>query len=128
MKKFVALMLALLYITASGVVVLNVHYCMGNFSFVDIESFKSDDCEKCGMADISSSCCFSELKVLKVDYLHKALTTVYSPEPTPANAPQQVSLIDTYRLLSGKNGKPVAYAPLLNISPDLNILHCVFRV
>jgi hypothetical protein len=128
MKKFVALMLAVLYITASGGVVMNVHYCMGNFSSVDIDSFKSDNCDKCGIANTSSGCCHSELKVVKVNYSHKASTVVYNLELPVADAPQQISLIDISRLLSSKIDKPVAHAPPLDISPDLNILHCIFRV
>ena len=128
MKKVIALMLALLYITASGGVVLNVHYCMGNISSVDVDNFKSEKCDKCGMENSSSGCCHSELKVVKVDYSHKASTVAYNLEVPVSDAAVQVSLIDISKLVSYKMEKPVAHAPPVNTSPDLNILNCVFRV
>lgn len=119
----------LLYISASGGVVLNVHYCMGEVSSVEIESFKSgDDCEKCGMPESSNSCCRSELKAVKVDNLHKATVAAFNIQLPVSILPVNVSLIDISKLISNKAEQTVAHAPPISDSPDLIVLNRTFRI
>jgi hypothetical protein len=129
MKKIIASILMLLYISASGGVVLNVHYCMGEVSSVEIDNYKSgDDCEKCGMPESSSSCCRSEFKVVKVDNLHKATVAAYNIQLSVSDLPVNVSLIDVSKLNSSKAERYIAHSPPIEYSPDLSILHCTFRI
>lgn len=119
----------LLYISASGAVVLNVHYCMGEVSSIDIDhSTESDkDCERCGMPEDSNSCCRSEFKLVKVDNLHKASIAFFNSDVPVAILPQAISLIDISKLTSFKAERFIAHAPPFK-DPDLNVLHCVFRI
>lgn len=128
MKKIIALVFAVLYISAASGFVLNVHYCMGNFVGVDIDGKKSDTCGKCGMADSTSGCCHSESKIVKIDNSHKASSVVYNIEIPVSNLPVFLSFFERSNLNSDKIDLPVAYAPPIDIFPDLNILHSVFRV
>jgi hypothetical protein len=129
MKKIIASILMLLYITVSGGVVLNVHYCMGEISSVEIDGFNDiDHCKKCGMAEASTSCCRTEFEVVKVDNVHKATVAVSNIEMPVAHLPVSVSLIDVSKLISHKIEHTVAHTPPIDISPDLTVLNCVFRI
>jgi hypothetical protein len=129
MKKIIACLLMLLYISASGAVVLNVHYCMGEISSVEVDGFNdSDECGKCGMVETSSSCCRSEFKVVKVDNLHKATVAVNFINIPVTEVPTTVSLIDISKLISQKAEPQVAHTPPILYSPDINVLNCTFRI
>jgi hypothetical protein len=129
MKKIFACLMLLLYISASGGVVLNVHYCMGEVSSVNIDhsSNEGEHCEKCGMPEDSNSCCRSEFKMVKLDNLHKASVAVFNVDVPVAMLPTAVSLIDDSKLIANKADHPISYNPPEKI-PNLNALFCVFRI
>lgn len=57
-------MLALLYITISSGVMVNIHYCMGEISSVKYGVDKKAACGTCGM-DKKEGCCHVDHKFLK---------------------------------------------------------------
>jgi hypothetical protein len=69
-KKAIIAILAFLYLGLAGGVVLNVHYCMGQFSSVDYGYDEHSDCGKCGMKE-KDGCCNTEVKVVKLQDSHQ---------------------------------------------------------
>ena len=68
MKKFVATILALAYLTASSGAIVNMHYCMGRFLGGDISQRQVSKCHSCGMLKKNQrGCCRDEHKVLQID-------------------------------------------------------------
>ena len=129
MKKVIACLLLLLYFSASGGVVLNVHYCMGDVSSVDVSAFSDDDhCDKCGMPESANSCCRSEFKVIKLDNLHKAAVAIN-------HVPKAEAAIAYTHYQGSTQIPPVYFSQLIfNSSPpylpavNRNILLCTFRI
>ncbi len=127
MKKLIAFILAMIYITASSGVVLNVHYCMGKISSVKVDNFESTFC-KCGKKETNSSCCSTELKVVKLNNDHKAALASFDIKFPVAILPSQVSYIDLSKISSQIVAEPVANAPPIIPSTKIYIQNRVFRI
>ena len=68
MKKIIVFILALIYITTSSGVAVNMHYCMGKFLTWDFSHYEDQYCSNCGMKETKSKgCCQNEQKILKVE-------------------------------------------------------------
>jgi hypothetical protein len=126
MKKILALFFAVLYMTTTSGIVLNVHYCKGKVSSVKVENFTGSFC-KCGKKVTSGSCCKTELKVLKGSTVHKA-TFAYSSYKVPATLlPSTVSLIDAIAAVPTLVIPPAVNAPP-GLSSKTYLENCVFRI
>jgi len=127
MKKSAVAILAFLYLTISSGMVLNIHYCMGKVSKVELDNFSKAVC-KCGSGKKAMSCCKDEIKLVKLTDSHKATTATVnvnlpvvllsSPlsflQQPSANAPLYVGL-------------EVDDPPIVTPTP-VYIQHCVFRI
>jgi hypothetical protein len=129
MKKGLVAILAILYLTITCGVMVNVHYCMGRIASVEYGYDNDhDQCGKCGMSGKKSKCCHTESKLVKVQDEHQLVKTTVSFAQSPAEAPVQQPLIQ----------HPVAgqdhYLALQYHSPPdqrLNTVYlsnCVFRI
>ena len=68
MKKILLTILAFVYLVTTTGAALNLHYCMGKLSSVDLR--KSDKCSRCGMKNMDG-CCKDEYKVIKLQGDHQ---------------------------------------------------------
>jgi hypothetical protein len=128
MKKFAALILAVLYFTASSGVVLNVHYCMGRVSSVKVDNFAAEALCKCGKKVSKSTCCTSEFKVVKINGEYKATASAINIYLPVATLSGRISLIDLSKVTSQIVCTPVANAPPSYVKDKLYIKNLVFRV
>ena len=128
MKKIVVTILAFIYLGLSSGIALNVHYCMGKVSSLDLFQNAKDKCGKCGMKSGSSGCCSDEFKIVKLSDSHKLISNeinIFSPVAIINNSK---SFFDT------DNIPTLISADLKNNSPpfsqqiSLNILYGVFRI
>ena len=127
MKKFFALILTIVYMTASSGVVLNVHYCMGKMSSVRVDNFSEKEC-KCGMKTSAKGCCHNEVRVVKMTNLHKqaaAASYVFAPITL---LPVAVSLIDISKTYTSDVNIAVANKPPDLASNKVYLSNCVFRI
>ncbi len=68
MKKVVLGFFAVLYLTASIGVTVDLHFCMGTYAGHEFFSQPLEKCGKCGMKEVGKNgCCHDEFKVIKVD-------------------------------------------------------------
>lgn len=128
MKKAFVAILAVLYLTITSGVVVNVHYCMGRFASVAYGADNHDVCGKCGMPDKKSKCCHTESKLVKVQDVHQLAKTQVQFQELPAEAPVQQSLIQ-----QPVTGQEPYLALQYHSPPDrrLNTVYlsnCVFRI
>ena len=78
MKKFITVILAVLYISTSTGAILYTHYCMGQLADWGLGHNKSKTCGKCGMeksAEKDNGCCKDEHKFIKDDTDQKTTET-----------------------------------------------------
>src|SRR3954451_21029730 len=126
MKKILSLLLAVLYMTTSSGVVLNLHYCMGRISSVRVDNFKDTFC-KCGKQKSERGCCQSEIRVLKCANDHTSTLASVDLKLPPVNLPTLVSLSDfsyvntVLPVSPSGNAPPGAYCKTY-------IENCVFRI
>jgi hypothetical protein len=117
----------LLYITASSGVVLNVHYCMGKVSSVKVDNFNEELCS-CGAEAAEMACCFSELKVVKLDDSHKAAVVAQQVQMPVADLPTYLSAIDLFKKLPVVQTQQLVHDPPLLSTPDVYLRNRVFRI
>lgn len=81
MKKLSAILLVSLYLVITSGFAVNVHYCMGKVSSVELESFGRAPCGSCGKKDAGNSCCRTSVKFFKVKTSHiaTAVQHVFNP-------------------------------------------------
>ena len=81
MKKGAVLILAVLYITLTSGIVVNVHYCMGRLTDVTYGHDAGEKCGRCGMEQ-KNGCCDTESKLIKADTDHLYAKSVTVPSFT----------------------------------------------
>ena len=92
MKKLLATILAVVYLTASAGASLHLHYCMDKLVGWTLWSngAKEDSCSKCGMAKTEATdngCCKDEHKLIKLKDVHKAADSYHTQQLLPALIP-----------------------------------------
>ena len=61
-------------------VTLNVHFCMGHFSSVELYKQPAKSCSTCGMRVKNPKCCHDEVKLIKLQNAHQHSSFVYNHE------------------------------------------------
>ena len=73
-------MIALLYLSATSGMVMNVHYCMGKISSISFGHEKDHNdgtCDKCGMLKTENHCCKDEVAEVKLNDVHETSTVAF---------------------------------------------------
>lgn len=95
MKKGFVAILAILYITLTSGVIVNVHYCMGSIASVDYGYDDHDACGKCGMKEHREGCCHTEYNLVKLDDAHQVIPAdIPSFEMPVSIIPDEIVWID----------------------------------
>ena len=91
MRKGIIFILAILYITVTSGVPVNLHYCMGSLASVDYGYDNHDQCGKCGMKESAKKkgCCHTESKLVKVQDAHQWVKTQVQLIEAPVILPSQ---------------------------------------
>src|SRR5687767_3930391 len=84
MQKILSILLAVIYLSTSSGLALQVHYCMDEVSGVSLAADDEKGCGKCGMEKNSNTCCKDETKFVKLDDAHKLLPSAYLQHPVAA--------------------------------------------
>jgi hypothetical protein len=130
MKRFIAAILAILYIGASSGATIQIHYCMGKLVKLTVahEQYNSK-CSHCGMDKNSNdlNCCKQEQKHLDAVQDHKLPPAVQSLRPASV---KYISIADLITVATATSStiKTHDEPPYLLNSIPFHILHCVFRI
>ncbi|MEO6452657.1 MAG: hypothetical protein ABIN97_01230 [Ginsengibacter sp.] len=127
MKKISLAILAFIYLGVSTGIAMNIHYCMGKISSIDMMHSK-DKCGKCGMKQGNGSCCKDEFKIIKLSDAHKLIANEVRFFVPIAAVNNHSGISNTDLVVTQIN-----FSNNINSPPDppgisLNILHCVFRI
>ncbi len=127
MKKILVAILAVIYLGVSSGVAMNIHYCMGKISSVDLMTL-NDKCGKCGMKKGANSCCKDEFKFFKLKDSHKFISNDINVFAPVAFLNNQKSIFDT------ELREPKIISDFKNHSPPLSqgislcILNSIFII
>ncbi len=113
-KKSLVFILAMLYITLTSGVVVNLHYCMGELASVEygVSDNHQEACGECGMEG-ETDCCHTEHQLVKADNAHSLAKSFSSYLTAPTALPVQLF---TVALAAGFQWElPVDY----QVPPDL---------
>lgn len=131
MKKFLAAILTILYLSTSIGIAIRLHYCMGRLVEWSLIGKSSSVCGKCGMEKDPGSdnnCCRDECTQIKVDKDHKLLENSIG-----INDVKQATEITFFHHLGSS---PVSIYvklaktkdPPTSCTSSLYVLNCVYRV
>ena len=69
MKKFLATILSILYMSGAIGATIHLHYCMGELADISFTQKVEDRCNKCGMkkSERNKGCCKDEYKTFKTN-------------------------------------------------------------
>ena len=127
MKKVSVAILAIIYLGVSSGIAMNIHYCMGKFSSVEL-MHSNDKCGKCGMKTGKNSCCNDKFKIVKLTDSHKIINNDINIFTPVAIIDNSKSIFDT----DFKNAKITSdfnnHSPPLSQGISLCILNSVFRI
>jgi len=127
MKKFSIAILAFIYLGVSSGIAMNVHYCMGKISSVDL-MHNSDKCGKCGMKKGKGGCCKDEFKIVKLNDAHKLISNEVNFSIPVGAVNNNYSNYNTNLVFKEINYLVNNNSPPGSQCTSLNILHCVFRI
>jgi hypothetical protein len=132
MKKFLVVIIALLYITTSTGAMLYMHFCMGKLADWGLGHNKSKICGGCGMQkskEKDNGCCKDELKFIKIDTDQKTIETGLQTIQVLAVAlPVWYIEIPSNDFPSVSEGNPTSHAPPRNCGVAVYIRNCVFLI
>lgn len=132
MKKFVASILAVLYLGTSTGAAVYVHYCMGELAGWGIGYNQSKTCGKCGMDkddENDNGCCKDENKFIKNHNDQKAAensfqTLLLSSTSLPMSF-IELPAID-FPTVTEEN--PISHAPPRSVGLAVYIRNCIFLI
>ena len=127
MKRFLATILAVLYLSISSGMVVNIHYCMGKPGPAKLALLPAKKCG-CGKSE-KRGCCKTESKLVKLEDAQKAAYADFTIKAT---------LTDLY-FTALNHLQPFSYniqdilpaqihAPPLLSERDIYLQNCVFRI
>lgn len=128
MKKVLASILLVLYVTASSGIVINLHYCMNKLDSADLGITKTQTCGKCGMEkNDAGKCCHDELKVIKIQDDQKVNNLNYTFTLFKTFANHQSHLFDIASIRISDFSLSNNHSPPLS-KQDSYLVNCVFRI
>lgn len=129
-KKFLAVMLCVVYATASSGATLNFHYCMGKFIGLDVTAPISAKCSNCGMTKENRKGCCNDKHAtfsLQKDQLASHINNL-SNNFFVYLSHTNLSLENSFLIFFTDNNTRTTHSPPLIQPVSAFILHGVFRI
>ncbi|WP_089909395.1 HYC_CC_PP family protein [Chitinophaga rupis] len=134
MKRFIAVILTILYMSTAMGATVQLHYCMGKLVAWELGSSKKDHCKGCGMElpaknTSKKKCCQDEYKEIKLkkDYHNPATAGAMVPLALEAT-PVTMYTLQAMPVASLAVTFPVAQAPPDTGNTPVFLLNCNFRI
>lgn len=87
MKRTLAAILLLLYLTLNTGFVVSFHYCMDRLASSGLGHSSEKKCGKCGMENGTNKCCRDEVRLIKLTTDHLQSKAAVSPVQLPVMLP-----------------------------------------
>lgn len=128
MKKALASILLLFYLTFTTGVIINMHYCMNRFDSAKLGSAQTEICGKCGMhTSDANGCCHDDIKIFRIDDSHQAPAVFAGLYPVPVPALSSFIENETTVYTGFSTDKYSDHSPPLQ-QQDTYLWNCVFRI
>jgi hypothetical protein len=137
-KKFLASILAFLYLSTSMGATIHLHYCMGKLISWGLMSHESGNCDYCGMSknrshtnDLTAkkNCCKDDNKQIKTAGDQKLPQAEYQFLKFSQDAPAAGFLsIPSFLIPSVTLAQPTSHAPPIIGKQPAFLLNCNFRI
>ena len=131
MKKFLVVILSILYMATASGATIHIHYCMDKLVEIGLGSKDGERCAGCGMekhSKVSNACCKDVYKQVKTDKDHKVAEPVVFLMQADALTPVAYIGLPQIFVPSIIEKLPVSHAPPGIGKVNTYILHCVFRI
>jgi hypothetical protein len=124
MLRFIGILVAMMYMTVTSGVVINIHYCMGEVATVELGHNSQDSCGQCGMDN--SGCCHDDVQVVK-------LCADQLPASVNVDLQQSQAVLSQHDAMDTRNEIPAKWVGTTKVhttpkSFDRNIRYRVFRI
>jgi hypothetical protein len=126
-KKGLVFILAVIYITLTSGIVVNIHYCMGRVAGVTYGAEREHRCDKCGMEQ-RKGCCDTQHKLVKADDDHIFAKSVSAPLTLTALAPKIFPELDLSFTPSREHYNTRYHSPPDFRGNNLAVYNSVFRI
>lgn len=123
MLRFIGIIVALLYMTVTSGIVINIHYCMGEEQSVAVGAPSDARCGTCGM---DGGCCHDELQVVKLQDSHHPAAGIPSPNKPLAQLHKHDAMDQQNEIPARWVGSSKVHTPPKAF--DRNIHYRVFRI
>lgn len=128
MKRSIAAILLVLYVTLSCGVVISYHYCMDTYDSLQLGDKRSDTCGVCGMhTGESNGCCNDEVKIFKIQDDQQVSIISFRFTTPDAVVPEFPTLDDASLINSSHQLYLNNHSPPLS-KQDTYLKNCVFRI
>jgi hypothetical protein len=124
-KKFLSIILLLIYTATSSGTVMSAHFCMGELAGISIGEKEQEACGYCGMED--AGCCHDLLQVVKLDNSQLEKTSNFSVENNLSLKVEIPTLQFKENLFRNSTGLYVISSIKLGGPPNY-LRNCVFRI
>lgn len=131
MKKFLATILAFLYLATTTGATVHMHYCMDKLVELNLWHSEKDQCSNCGMENSQqdNGCCKDEHKQVKLENDHyKAGTAFQAMQLTALALPVYFNEITPVTFSSVTEENPRSHAPPRSCDIAIYKRNCVFRI
>lgn len=132
MKKFITIIIAVLYLGSSTGATVHIHYCMGKLADWGLGDQNSKTCGNCGMEksdEKDNGCCKDEQKFLKDDSAQKVAESNLQLMQLMATALPSIYIqLPELSFPSVTEENPNSHAPPRTIGVAVYIRNCVFRI
>ncbi|MFY0255545.1 HYC_CC_PP family protein [Chitinophaga sp. 30R24] len=132
MKKFLTLILAVLYMGPSTGATFHMHYCMGKLVGMELWHVDNNKCSKCGTEAhkiCAKKCCKDEHKTVKLEKDQKATEdAVHQMQLIAVATPVSYIGLPQVHFVSVVEAYPICNAPPRSDKVHLHILNCTFRI
>lgn len=132
MKKFITVILAILYLGSSTGATMHMHYCMGKLADWDFGHNRSKTCGSCGMEksnEEDNGCCKDEQKFLKNTADQKIAETSFEFKSIFSEAVTQCCTeLPVIQIASITEENPISHAPPRTHGVAVYILNQTFLI
>ncbi len=130
MKRVLATILAIIYLTTSVGATVQLHYCMSDLVGWELSAKQSSSCSTCGMTKKGhKGCCHNEQKIIKIEKDQKNVeeSSVILKAPL-ALIQTNYSVFPRVDLFNSIEENPVSNAPPHKYKVPVYLYNSVFRI
>ena len=126
-RILISVTVAIYFVFTCGVT-LNLHFCMGRFSSVELYKQPAKRCSTCGMRVKNPKCCHDEVKLIKLQNAHQHSSFVYNHQIIPSSPVATFHYVAFALTNENASMDKITHSPPLISQQDTYLQNGVFRI